>query len=133
MGGGESRGGTKICFPKGSAGSSPAVRTTSKPATTTGANLTRNAGNVPRDLRPTVRRRGITPPLSWTPCLDMPPEAVVIKWAAIFAVLALVMAVLGFGGLAGAFIDIAKVLFWLAVIVAVVLFILGYTVYKKVT
>ena len=63
----------------------------------------------------------------------MPPEAVVIKWAAIFAVLALVMAVLGFGGLAGAFIDIAKVLFWLAVIVAVVLFILGYTVYKKVT
>ena len=56
-----------------------------------------------------------------------------IKWAAIFAVLALVMAVLGFGGLAGAFIDIAKVLFWLAVIVAVVLFILGYTVYKKVT
>lgn len=55
-----------------------------------------------------------------------------IKWAIIFAVLALVMAVLGFGGLAGAFIDIAQILFWLAVIIAVILFVLGYTVYKKV-
>lgn len=56
-----------------------------------------------------------------------------IKWAIIFAVLALVMAVLGFGGLAGAFIDIAQILFWLAVVIAVLLFVLGYTVYKKVT
>lgn len=55
------------------------------------------------------------------------------KWALIFAVLALVLAVLGFGGLAGAFIDIAKILFWLAVVIAIVLFVLGYTVYKKVT
>lgn len=36
-------------------------------------------------------------------------------------------------GLAGAFIDIAQILFWLAVVIAVVLFVLGYTVYKKVT
>ncbi len=56
-----------------------------------------------------------------------------IKWAIIFAVLALIMAVLGFGGLAGAFIDIAQILFWLAVIIAVVLFVLGFTVYKKIT
>ncbi|WP_228242732.1 DUF1328 domain-containing protein [Porphyrobacter sp. GA68] len=56
-----------------------------------------------------------------------------IKWAIIFAVLALVMGVLGFGGLAGAFMSIAQVLFWLAVIIAVVLFVLGLTVYKKVT
>jgi len=57
----------------------------------------------------------------------------VVKWALIFVVAALVLAVLGFGGLAGAFIDIAQILFWLALIIAVALFILGYTVYKKVT
>lgn len=56
-----------------------------------------------------------------------------LKWAIIFAVAALVLAILGFGGLAGAFIDIAKILFWLAVIIAVLFFVLGFTIYKKVT
>ena len=56
-----------------------------------------------------------------------------IRWAIIFAVVALVLAVLGFGGLAGAFFDIAKILFWLAVIIAILFFVLGLTVYKKVT
>jgi uncharacterized membrane protein YtjA (UPF0391 family) len=56
-----------------------------------------------------------------------------IKWAVIFAVVSLVLAVLGFGGLAGAAMDIAKMLFWLAVIIAVILFVLGLTIYKKVT
>ncbi|MGG5890631.1 DUF1328 domain-containing protein [Falsiroseomonas sp. HC035] len=56
-----------------------------------------------------------------------------IKWAIIFAVAALVLALLGFGGLAGAAMEIAKILFWLAVIIAVILFVLGLTIYKKVT
>jgi uncharacterized membrane protein YtjA (UPF0391 family) len=56
-----------------------------------------------------------------------------LKWAAIFALAARVLAVLGFGGLAGAMIDIAKILFWLAVIIAAALLVLGFTVYKKVT
>lgn len=56
-----------------------------------------------------------------------------IKWAIIFAVVALVLAVLGFGGLAGAAMSIAKILFWLAVIIAAILFVLGLTIYKKVT
>lgn len=56
-----------------------------------------------------------------------------IKLAVIFAIVALVLAILGFGGLAGAFIDIAQILFWIAVIIAVLLFVLGFTVYKKVT
>ncbi|MGK7861557.1 DUF1328 family protein [Falsiroseomonas sp. E2-1-a4] len=56
-----------------------------------------------------------------------------IKWAIILAVVGLVLAVLGFGGLGGAFIEIAKILFWLAIIIAVILFVLGLTVYKKVT
>ncbi|MDB5699655.1 MAG: hypothetical protein JWN69_2459 [Alphaproteobacteria bacterium] len=56
-----------------------------------------------------------------------------LKWAIIFAVAALILGVLGFGGLAGAAMGIAKLLFWLAVIIAVVMFVLGMTIYKKVT
>lgn len=56
-----------------------------------------------------------------------------IKWAVIFAAIALVMAVLGFGGLAGAFFDIAQILFWLALVIAVLLGVLGFTIYKKIT
>lgn len=56
-----------------------------------------------------------------------------LKWALIFAVAALILGGLGFGGLAGAAMGIAKLLFWLAVIIAVVMFVLGMTVYKKVT
>ncbi|WP_333567315.1 DUF1328 domain-containing protein [Sphingorhabdus sp.] len=56
-----------------------------------------------------------------------------IKWAIIFAVIALVLAILGFGGLAGAFFDIAQILFWIAVVIAVLLFVLGFTIYKKIT
>jgi uncharacterized membrane protein YtjA (UPF0391 family) len=55
-----------------------------------------------------------------------------IKWAIILAVIALILAVLGFGGLAGVFVDIAVILFWIAVIIAVAVFVLGITVYKKV-
>ena len=56
-----------------------------------------------------------------------------LKWAAIFAVIALVAGILGFGGIAGAAWGVAKLLFWLFIAIAVVLFILGLTVYKKVT
>ncbi len=56
-----------------------------------------------------------------------------LKWAAIFAILALVLGVLGFAGIAGAFMDIAIILFWLAVVIAVALAVLGLTIYKKVT
>lgn len=56
-----------------------------------------------------------------------------LKWALIFAIIAIVLGALGFGGMAGAAMGIAKFLFWLAVIIAVVLFVLGLTVYKSVT
>ena len=55
-----------------------------------------------------------------------------LKWPVIFAIAALVLAVLGFGGLAGVFVDIAVILFWIAVIIAVITLVLGLTVYKKV-
>lgn len=56
-----------------------------------------------------------------------------LKWAAIFAVIALVAGLLGFGGIAGAAWGVAKLLFWVFIAIAVILFVLGVTVYKKVT
>lgn len=56
-----------------------------------------------------------------------------LKWAAIFAVVALVLGILGFGAIAGLAWDLAKILFWIALIIAIALFVLGYTVYRKVT
>jgi uncharacterized membrane protein YtjA (UPF0391 family) len=60
-------------------------------------------------------------------------ETAMLKWAAIFAVIALVCAALGFGGLAGAAMGIAKFLFWCAVVIALIFVVLGVTVYKKIT
>ncbi|MCS4234392.1 DUF1328 domain-containing protein [Stenotrophomonas sp. BIGb0135] len=56
-----------------------------------------------------------------------------IKWAIIFAIIGLIAGALGFGGLAGASIGVAKFLFWAGIIIAVVLFLLGMTIAKKVT
>jgi uncharacterized membrane protein YtjA (UPF0391 family) len=56
-----------------------------------------------------------------------------IKWAIIFAVIGLIAGALGFGGIAGGAIGIAKFLFFAGIIIAVVLFVLGVTIYKKVT
>ena len=56
-----------------------------------------------------------------------------IKWAIIFAVIGLVAGLLGFTGIAGAAMGIAKFLFWAAVIIAVILFVLAVTIFKKVT
>jgi uncharacterized membrane protein YtjA (UPF0391 family) len=53
-----------------------------------------------------------------------------IKWAIIFAVIALVAGTLGYTGVAGTAMGIAKVLFWIAVALAVIFFVLGLTVYK---
>jgi len=56
-----------------------------------------------------------------------------IKWAIIFAVIGLVAGALGFGGIGGAAMGIAKFLFFAAIIIAIVLFLLGVTIFKKVT
>ncbi|HWW55512.1 MAG TPA: DUF1328 domain-containing protein [Sphingopyxis sp.] len=47
------------------------------------------------------------------------------KWALIFAVIALVAAVLGFGGIAGASAGIAKTLFFVGLALVALFFILG--------
>jgi uncharacterized membrane protein YtjA (UPF0391 family) len=56
-----------------------------------------------------------------------------IKWAIIFTVIGLIAGALGFGGLAGAAIGIAKFLFFAAIAIAVVLLILGITLFRKAT
>ncbi len=56
-----------------------------------------------------------------------------IKWAIIFAIIGIIAGVLGFGGIAGAAVGIAKFLFWAGIIIAVVLFLIGMSVAKKVT
>lgn len=56
-----------------------------------------------------------------------------IKWAIIILVIGLVAGALGFTGIAGAAIGVAKFLFFLAIAIFIVLLILGTTVYKKIT
>ncbi|MCE4508923.1 DUF1328 domain-containing protein [Xanthomonas hortorum] len=56
-----------------------------------------------------------------------------IKWAIIFAIIGLIAGALGFGGMAGAAMGIANFLFWAGIIIAIVLFVLGVTIAKKVT
>ena len=56
-----------------------------------------------------------------------------IKWAIIFAIIGLIAGVLGFTGIAGAAFGIAKFLFWVAIAIAVLLFVLAVTIFRKVT
>jgi uncharacterized membrane protein YtjA (UPF0391 family) len=46
-----------------------------------------------------------------------------LHWAIIFLVVALIAAVLGFGGIAGTAVGAAKLLFWVAIILAIIAFI----------
>ncbi len=55
-----------------------------------------------------------------------------LKWALIFLVVGLVLGAMGFGGIGGAFVGIAKFLFFVAIAIFVVLLILGLMAGKKV-
>lgn len=48
-----------------------------------------------------------------------------LHWAIVFLVVALIAAVLGFGGIAGTAMEGAKLLFWIAIILAVLAFIVS--------
>lgn len=54
-----------------------------------------------------------------------------IKWAVIFLVLGLVAGALGFGGIGGAFIGIAKFLFFVAIALFVIFLVLGIMAGRK--
>lgn len=54
-----------------------------------------------------------------------------IKWALIFLVLGLIAGALGFGGIGGAFIGIAKFLFFVAIALFLVFLVLGILAGRK--
>ena len=56
-----------------------------------------------------------------------------LKWAVIFLVVGLVAGLLGFTGIAGASFAAAKILFFIAIAIFLVLMVLGVTVFRKVT
>jgi len=49
--------------------------------------------------------------------------ASLLHWAIVFLIVALIAAVLGFGGLAGTAVGAAKILFWVAIILAIISFV----------
>lgn len=56
-----------------------------------------------------------------------------IKWALVFLVVGLIAGALGFTGIAGASVGIAKVLFFIGLAIFAVMLLLGVTIFKKVT
>jgi uncharacterized membrane protein YtjA (UPF0391 family) len=48
-----------------------------------------------------------------------------LHWAIIFLVIAIVAALLGFGGVAGTAMEGAKIIFWIALVLAVISFIVN--------
>lgn len=56
-----------------------------------------------------------------------------IKWALVFLVVGLIAGALGFTGIAGASVGIAKVLFFIGLAIFAIMLVLGVTVFKKVT
>jgi len=48
-----------------------------------------------------------------------------LHWAIIFLIVALVAALLGFGGVAGTAMEGAKILFYVAIVIAVIFFVLN--------
>lgn len=55
-----------------------------------------------------------------------------LKWAFIFLVIGLIAGLLGFTGIAGASIGIAKILFFIFLVIFLVLLIGGLTVFRRV-
>jgi uncharacterized membrane protein YtjA (UPF0391 family) len=53
-----------------------------------------------------------------------------LKWALIFLVISLVAALFGFTGIAAASADIARILFYIFVVIFLVLLVLGLTVFR---
>lgn len=54
-------------------------------------------------------------------------------WAIAFAIVALIAAILGFGGIAGALADVALIIFVLALIGTIIFFVLGWKAARKIT
>jgi uncharacterized membrane protein YtjA (UPF0391 family) len=58
---------------------------------------------------------------------QQPTEQTMLGWALTFLIIALIAAVLGFGGIAGTAIEIAKIIFFVAIILFVISAVIGYS------
>lgn len=56
-----------------------------------------------------------------------------LKWALVFLVVSLVAALFGFTGISEASADIARVLFYIFLVIFLVLLILGVTIFRKIS
>lgn len=56
-----------------------------------------------------------------------------LRWAVIFLVIGLIAALLGFTNIAGASFDIARILFFIFIVVFLVLLVLGVTAARRIT
>jgi uncharacterized membrane protein YtjA (UPF0391 family) len=65
--------------------------------------------------------------VSLVPAEDKP----MLYWAFLFLIIGIIAAILGFGGIAGAAIGIAKVIFFIFIALFVLFLILGYTVFRR--
>jgi uncharacterized membrane protein YtjA (UPF0391 family) len=65
-------------------------------------------------------------------CLDAQrrPAMTILKWAALFLVISLIAALFGFTDIAAASADIARILFYIFLVIFVVLLVLGLTVFR---
>lgn len=55
-----------------------------------------------------------------------------LRWSAIFFIIALIAAVFGFGGIASGAVEIAKILFFVAIAIFVVTLVIGMMAGKKI-
>ncbi len=56
-----------------------------------------------------------------------------LRWAILAAILAIIAAILGFGGLASDFAAVARVLFFIFLAAVVVLIVLGFAVFRRIS
>lgn len=56
-----------------------------------------------------------------------------LKWALIFLIAGLVLGALGFGGIGGAFVGIAKILFFVALAIFLIFLVLGVTAARRIS
>ncbi len=80
-------------------------------------------GNQAPELLTVLYSRYIDPPLSMTGATTEEPT--MIRWAIAFAILALIAGVFGFGGMAGDFAWIAKILLFVFLILLVISAVVG--------
>jgi uncharacterized membrane protein YtjA (UPF0391 family) len=55
-----------------------------------------------------------------------------LKWAFIFLIIGIVAGFLGFTGIAGASVALAKILFFVAIAIFLIMLVLAYTVFRRI-